>query len=247
MNPIHGLTALATRLAMLAAAAISIASLSAPAVAQAPPRIWNVTFGMPVTDLPAEFIMQACGSNGGPPTTPLESFAEFKRCPVEAATGLREVWFSYDDIAEYYMRARRASDELVDGARANTLFEQLVIYSVLVDADGKVQGYRIISDPRERIRARMDANLIAQPLMNVVFGAFGWDCVDLPPVEGERPFKGGLVKQNCQKVTNGRHVLVENRSLLKPGQQQQRIGEGFQANEFDVRVRIEVINAALKR
>ena len=241
------MTALARALLALVAFALSQAALGPAALAQAPPRIWNVALGSPVESLPAEFIMQACGSNGGPPTIPLDSFAEFAKCPAERATVLHEVWFSYDDIEEYFLRAHRVTDDVVDAARANRLFEQLVIYSVLIDPQGRVQGYRIISDPREKVSRRWEADAIAQPLKNVVFGGFGWACVDLPPLEGERPFRNEFKKETCKKESNGRRISIETRVLLKAGQMQTRTGEGLQLNEFDVQVRVEVINAAWTR
>jgi hypothetical protein len=232
---------------LLSALVVSGALASSSALAQSRVRIWNVQLGSPAADLPAEFIIQACGSNGGPPGLVLDGFTEFARCPVDPTTGLYEVWFSYDDIEEYFYKALRAGDELIDGARANVLFEQLVSYSVLIDKEGRVQGYRIISDPREITRRRLEADTIAPLLRNVVFGAFGWNCVDLPPAEGERPFRNQFVKENCEKESNGRRITVESRVLLKPGQQTQRLGEGLQPNEFDVRVRVEVISLSLAR
>lgn len=224
------------------------ALLALPAAAQTPAkRIYTIPFGTPVTELPADYAMQACGTNGGPPRTFLDSFAEFKNCPVEAATGLREIWYSEDDTAEYFMRALRVDEDRIEGFRANTLFEHQVIYSVLVDEQGLVQGYRIVTDPREDIRHRREANVVAPPLKNVVFGAFGWTCTDLPKEDGERPFKGEYTKEICRKETNGRKVSIETHVLLKPGQQETRIGEGLRVGEFDVQVRLEVINAALAR
>ena len=219
---------------------------SMPASA-APVRVWNIPLGTPVTELGDDFVMPACGTNGGPPTVFLDGFADFARCTVEAATGLREIWFSYDDITEYFYRALRSSDEIVDGSRANALFEQLVMFSLLVDGQGRVQGYRIISDPREDRAHRLNALAITQPIKAVVFGAFGWQCVNLPAAEGEMPFNGQFIKEDCKKLSNGRAVTIQSRTLLKPGQRTQRVGEGFQLNEFDVRAHIEVVNAALAR
>ncbi len=240
-----GLAHIAATIAGLAALASFLAVGAAEA--QTKTRIWNVALGTPVGELPADFVMQACGSNGGPPRTLLKGFAEFRRCPVEPETGLREVWFSYDDIEEYFLRAHRIMGELIDAARANVLFEQLVIYSLLIDDEGRVQGYRIISDPREEPRRRWEADAIAQPLRNVVFGAFGWTCEDLPALEGELPFRDQLTKETCRKESSGRSVTIDRRVLLKPGQRYFRPGEALQQNEFDVRVRVDVINAHLKR
>ena len=232
---------------VLVALVVSLAIPVPAALAQRVPRIWEVALGIPVDEIPADFVMQACGSNGGPPTTPLNGFKEFARCPVEPATGLHEVWFSYDDTEEYFLRAHRMMEEIIDAGRANTLFGQLVIYSVLIDAEGRIQGYRIISDPREKVVRRWEADVIAMPLQNVVFGAGGWTCTDLPPIEGEKPFRGQLKKENCQKLSDERRITMETRVLLKPGQMLTRQGEALQPNEFDVQVRVEVVKAGLLR
>src|SRR5258708_30375807 len=81
-------------------------------VAQAqdlPPKIWDIKLGIPISELPLkDFVDPACGTNGGPPARVLKGFEEFAVCPVEQTTGLREVWFRYDDEMEYVARARRS-------------------------------------------------------------------------------------------------------------------------------------------
>ena len=95
---------LRSSLAILSALMVSTATA---AVAQAiPPKIWDVPFGTPITGLTVDFADPACGTNGGPPSTPLKSFADFGQCKPEAS-GLREIWFRYDDTLEYLARALR--------------------------------------------------------------------------------------------------------------------------------------------
>src|SRR5262245_41292569 len=76
------------------------------AAAERPRRleIWDLQFGTPVDQLPDEFIEHACGTNGGPPALPLGGFQEFRRCRPEPS-GLREVYFRYDDELEYWAKA----------------------------------------------------------------------------------------------------------------------------------------------
>lgn len=233
-------------MAALALAATSLVCFGS-ALAQSKTRIWNVAIGTHVSALPPDFIMQACGSNGGPPKLPLNGFQEFARCAIEPETGLREIWFSYDDIEEYFLRAHRIMEDLVDAARPNVLFEQLVIYSLLIDDSGRVQGYRIISDPREKPARRWEADAIAQPLQNVIYGASGWQCTDLPRLDGELPFRGQFTKEICKKESGGQQITLEHRVLLKPGQMHGRPGETLQLNEFDVRVRVEVVSTRMLR
>src|SRR5689334_21208526 len=92
------------------AAAVIMAFATARVEAQTPaPKIWDIKLGTPVGALPADqFVDPACGTNGGPPARVLKSFAEFAQCAVETTTGLREVWFRYDDEMEYVGRARRS-------------------------------------------------------------------------------------------------------------------------------------------
>jgi hypothetical protein len=77
---------------------------------QSPPKIWDVKLGTAVGELPdEEFVDPACGSNGGPPGLRISIFEQFERCSPEAS-GLREIWFRYDDEEEYIARAARDPD-----------------------------------------------------------------------------------------------------------------------------------------
>src|SRR5689334_10244171 len=73
--------------ALLSAAltAAGLALAAGPVAAQQPaPKIWDVKLGTPVAGLPlAEFVDPACGTNGGPPSRVLKSFADFALCPAE--------------------------------------------------------------------------------------------------------------------------------------------------------------------
>ena len=91
-------------------AAVVLGFCLGAAVAQNAPtsKIWDIKLGTPVDALPLDnFVDPACGTNGGPPSRVLKGFNEFAQCTVERTTGLREVWFRYDDEMEYVARARR--------------------------------------------------------------------------------------------------------------------------------------------
>src|SRR5262249_10577503 len=125
------------RSALFSAAALLAISTSAVAKA---PKIWDVSFGTAVAALPLDqFVDTACGTNGGPPARVLKSFADFAQCARESTTGLREVWFRYDDEMEYVARARR-SDIMIRQYQANSLAGQPIITSLLIDDRGLVQG-----------------------------------------------------------------------------------------------------------
>ena len=63
-------------------------------------EVWDLQLGTPLDKLPDEFIDYACGTNGGPPSAPLSGWRDVTRCRPELS-GLREVYFRYDDELEY--------------------------------------------------------------------------------------------------------------------------------------------------
>jgi len=212
----------------------------AAATAQAPsPKIWDIKLGTPISALPLDqFVDPACGTNGGPPARVLPSFADFSQCTVERTTGLREVWFRYDDEMEYIARARR-SDIMIRQYRANSLAGQPIITSFLIDNDGRVQGYRIVNDPRVDSGTRIAAFGIADVLKGVA--GLGLNCTDLPLAEGERPIEDWYLKQTCEKTVDGLVTKIDARRFYKPGQfavdpNDNRLTE----NQFESSARLEV-------
>jgi hypothetical protein len=180
------------------------------------PKIWDIKLGTPVAALPTnDFVDPACGTNGGPPARVLRSFAEFAQCTVEAATGLREVWFRYDDELEYVARARR-SDIMIRQYSQNSLAGQPIITSLLVDGEGLVQGYRVVNDPRADAQTRIAAFGLADLFRGIAGN--GLVCTDLPLAEGERPIDDWYLKQVCEMKSEARIVRVEARRYYKPGQ-----------------------------
>ncbi|MBV9970402.1 MAG: hypothetical protein JO228_10485 [Xanthobacteraceae bacterium] len=213
------------------------------APAQSPPtQIWDVKPGTPVGELPDEaFVDPACGTNGGPPGLPLGAFESFARCRAEAS-GLREIWFRYDDELEYIARAARDPDAI---ARSNAMvvLGQPVILSLLVDANGLVQGTRIITDPHAAEELRMNAYTIAVAF-KARFGVEGWACEDLPAAAGETPIAGVFVKERCRKTAEGENVVVESRYYYKPGQGMADPVTGLATvNQFESSARMEAIAA----
>jgi hypothetical protein len=225
----------------LALAALLAARLgSGPAQAQEPAtKIWDIKLGTPVAALPLDqFVDPACGTNGGPPSRVLGSFADFALCPLDKSTALHEVWFRYDDELEYIARARR-SEIMIRLYEANALGGLPIITSLLIDDAGLVQGYRIVNDPRAPANLRIEAYGLAELFKGMV--APGLDCMDLPPAEGERPIEDLFVKQVCEVKTDGQVTRIEARHHYKRGQflvdpNDNRITE----NEFESAARLEV-------
>ena len=211
------------------------------------PQIWDVRIGGHVRELPlADFVDPACGTNGGPRGQLVESFENFVRCPRDTDTGLYEVWFSYDDELELIARAHH-DETMINRFRANMLFNVPAILSLLVDDQGLVQGYRIISDTRAPPMIRMYAHNVARTLMGLA-RLDESTCINSPPVEGERPFEGVLIKQLCRQMIDGRRVTIEARAFLKAGQ---NLIDPFtqqpHPNAFESFSSLEVVSAAALR
>ena len=184
-----------------------------------PPRsnVWDVKIGMTSGQVPEhDFIDISSGTNGGPPSLPIGSFKNFAKCPPEG-TGLHEVYFAYDDELEYWARA----NEYVTWIAIYTgtkVMDQPVILSALFDADGIIKGIRIISDARADPQQRRAA-IVMRRRFTGRFGEEGWICEDLPPQEGEKPFRRQFVKELCTKISkNQLRVRLESHYYQKSGQ-----------------------------
>jgi hypothetical protein len=210
------------------------------------PSIWDVPLGTPVGDLPEEdFVDPACGTNGGPPGLRLDGFEQFARCRPEAS-GLREIWFRYDDEQEYIARAARDPDAVARN-NAMAMLGQPVLLSFLVDRAGRVQGFRIFTDPHAEEDLRADAYTLAVAF-KARFGTAGWDCSDLPPAAGETPVMGLFVKQLCRKAADGQQITVESRRYYKSGQSLLDPNSGrTTVNQFESSARIELVRAEALR
>jgi hypothetical protein len=214
---------------------------SATARAEPPmPQVWDVKPGTPVGELPDDaFVDPACGTNGGPPGLPVGSFENFAKCRAESS-GLREIWFRYDDELEYIARAARDADAV---ARSNAMvvLGQPVILSLLVDRTGLAQGYRIITDPHADEELRMYAYTVAIAF-KARFGTDGWACDQLAPGEGETPIAGTFVKERCRKVADGQEIVVESRYYYKPGQALLDPNTGLPTvNQFESSARMQMV------
>ena len=205
------------------------------------PKIWDTPLGTRVADLPAHFVEPACGTNGGPAGLPIGSFDQFARCAIEAQTGLREIWFIYDDTLEYIARAA-GDPSVIERYRATTVITVPVILSFLVDAEGRIQGYRIFTDPREEPSTRISAYQASIPFMGQLAGA--WDCVNLPMGEGESPVDGLYVNERCEHEAGGVRGIAEARHYFKKGQNRnEQIGLRSTVNEFESWARVEMLSA----
>jgi hypothetical protein len=183
-----------------------------------PPRleVWDLRLGTRVEQLPDEFVDLACGTNGGPPSTPLNGWIDFRRCRAEPS-GLREVYFRYDDELEYWAKANNLADQMEQYSGTKT-YGFPVVVSGLIDAQGLLAGIRIVSDPRDSSQNRDEAYLLRN-FLTARFGRDNWQCQDLPLEDGETPVDGVFVKQRCRKQIDGSTAAtLATRYLRKPGQ-----------------------------
>src|ERR1700728_3610542 len=112
----------------------SVVAPETPGASERPARheIWDIALGAKVADLPDDFVDQACGTSGGPPSTPLAGFAEFNRCRPQP-DGLREVYFRYDDEIEYWAKANDLAAQMEQYIGTKT-YGFPIIASVLIGA-----------------------------------------------------------------------------------------------------------------
>lgn len=203
-----------------------LGALAQPAVAQeaqsssldhlAPPDVLSLALGQPATAQPGPFREHACGTNGGPPGQPLSGFEDYAVCPAEAETGLHEVTFRYDDELHYYALATNNQPiaERFQGTRFGSF---PVIVSALIDDEGILRGYRVVTDDRVPLRERRNAYTMAILAKSRVPG--DWTCVELPLAEGETPVGRNAVKEDCTGASaNGQTMRLKSRYFHRKGQ-----------------------------
>lgn len=207
----------------LVATALAAAVAGAPALAQglvvAPSyAIWDVQLGQPLNQIPEREVNNiSCGTAGGPPSVGLPTLDDFRTCPPEPS-GLREVYFSYDDETDYVAKAMEIEYRAVQGG--TSIYAHPVIVSVLVDDDGIVRGIRIVTDDRVTNRDRRSAVTLARNLQ-ARFGGWNLDCVDIPPKPGQNPVGRTFIHEVClaDNAEEGQRLRIEAFLLRKRGQE----------------------------
>lgn len=219
-------------------AALMLSAL--PALAVEPrAEIWDVPLGTPVSEIAARFGDYACGSNGGPPSRKLAGFADFATCRAEPS-GLHEVYFRYDDEAEFIARSleQRIAIKRFGGT---VVYGFPVVTSLLIDDAGVVQGRRIITDPRpasQTERPRFEFWTLGNLLRNQ-FGA-EWTCTDIEPAAGENPVGTYFVKSDCALDGSDGTFAVTQHYYQKRGQTFiDPVTTRFQPDAFESTTRFE--------
>lgn len=212
--------------------------------------VWDLPLGAHARELPlADYIDYACGTNGGPPSQPVNGWMDFAKCQAEADTGLHEIYFRYDDELEYRGRARNM-DLQIQRFQYTAVNDIPVIASALFDADGFYVGLRLVTDPRVDISLRE----MGMTLTGYLFARFGddeWSCTDLPKVAGESAFQGVFIKRQCTKQGEvdslGGHLIdlsVETHNLRRRGQTAINQWDNIPTEgEFESSTRLEAVLA----
>jgi hypothetical protein len=225
------------------------ALLLAPSMAsgQEPPGrpgdIRDLRLGLSAAAMPEGYFDFACGTDGGPPSTPIDGWADFMRCRPEAS-GLREVYITFDDEWAQIARANPDVDlNWVHQFSGTVIAGFPVIASVLFDEAGVVRGIRAVTDPRASIEKRSEAYLFSIPV-NRRFGADGWTCEELPREPGETEIGGLFIKRSCTKAIDGRELVVETHFYRRRGQTGFDFQGQFVAGEFESTTRLEIWDPA---
>ena len=209
-------------------AAIALAVLAGAASAAEDPLegdLRDLRVGMAVAELPAEgYVDLACGSNGGAPVGALDSWADYARCPPDAA-GLHEVTFAF---------APSPLAALGDRWEGTKVAGHPVIPSLLIDDGGVVQGIRIVTDPDARLYLRKKAFLLGIRVMGR-YGRDGWSCVEAEPGEGMAPVGGMFIDRRCEKIFHDRRLILETDLYRAAGQE---------GREFTDATRLEIFQVA---
>jgi hypothetical protein len=230
-----------TGLALLAVAALVLGAGLVPG--ENPPAradVWSLKPGTSAAALPRDaFVDYACGSNGGPPQQSLTGWSDYGKCPAEPS-GLREVYFRYDDELEYFAKAHRAQTMIAQYSGTKVL-DFPVIVSALFDAGGSLAGLRIVTDPQASPQERKKAYTLSN-FFKGRYGSEGWDCTEAPPAPGETPVGSLYINRRCVKFTKeDTRAVLETRFLRLPGQAEFSGSGKLTVGQFDSSTRLELL------
>lgn len=203
--------------------------------------VWDIRFGQPITQIPlAEIALIACGTNGGPPSTPLRAFTEFAKCPAEPS-GLHEVYFTNDDEQDYVARALEEEYRVMQGG--TSIYAHPVVFSVLIDDAGLAQGIRVITDERASDRDRRVAVTLSRNLKSR-YGRWVQSCDNLPPTDGQQAVGNIFVHEVCTAPSpeGDATMRLEATYFRKKGQTSINLEtQKVQKNYFQSATRLEVV------
>lgn len=205
--------------------------------------IWDIPPGISATEADANFrfVDHACGDAGGAPSRRLVGFSDFIACRPEAS-GLREVYFRYDDEAELMARALEQSEDILAHA-GTTEFDYPIVASLLIGEDGIVRGKRLVTDPRPEsatTRARFEFWTLGN-LFRARWPTDAWSCEEAP-LGDDRPVGRYAVNSVCALDSGGVHHIVRQLYLQRSEQRFIRPGIGRYSGEaYDSSTWIELV------
>lgn len=208
------------------------------------PSVWNLKLHDQASALRTEeFINFGCGTNGGPPALPLARWSDYAKCPRNPDTGLREVYFQYDDEPEFWAKAH-GLDTQISLYQYTSAYAVPVIASALFDDEGFLRGIRLVTDPRVPAELRENASSLAGYLY-ARYGDDGWSCEELPRAEGETEYRGVYLKRQCHKTADGLNLVLEVRQYRKTGQTTvDPITRLTTTGQFEISTRFEFIDTS---
>ena len=202
--------------------------------------IWDIKFGEPISQFPpAEVAEIACGTNGGPPSTPLKDFSEFAKCQPEKS-GLHEIYFTNDDEQDYIAKAMELEYRVMQGG--TSIYAHPVMFSVLVDDQGIARGIRVITDERASERDRRVAVTLARNLKSR-YGRWEQSCENLEPTAGQEPVGKIFVHEICTATSpdGDADMRLEATYFRKKGQTSINLEtQQINTNYFQSATRLEV-------
>jgi len=207
---------------------------------------WSLKIGSPVSAQPTDFQEFACGTDGGPPSTPIKGFAAFATCPKDAS-GLHEVQFRYDDEIEFWALAMQI-EPVADRFAGTNIGEFPVIISALFDDDGILRAARAVTDDRTTLRNRRSAYTLALYIKGR-FGSDRWTCEDLPLADGQTPVGTRFVKQDCTaRSDDGLALELKARLLHRRGQTaiDPHTNQVRKGGQYESTARFEMFDPAVK-
>lgn len=224
---------------------------AAPAAADSPTKtaieptfaIFDVKLGAPVSSLPDRDVNDiSCGTNGGPPSLLINHFADFAKCTPEKS-GLREVYFTYDDELAYIALATQS--EYRAYAAKTAVYAHPAVVSVLISEDGIVRGLRVATDDKASIPDRRLAVWLGRNFEGQ-YKSYNLTCKDIPPTNGEEPVGGIFVHKVCDGHNDAlnQNVEFESQLLRKKGETTfDPVTRKPMPNMFDSRTWLEVVQA----
>ncbi len=189
-------------------AALAVWLLVPPACAESPNDLREFRLGMTVDDLPRTgYTGLSCAAAPG---KELSAWQDYRQCPDDSS-GRHEVRFRYDDAADPMTRVN-------DSREGTRVGGHPALISLLIGDDGRVDGLRILTDPKAPLYMHKKAFLLGLQA-KARYGEEGWSCTEGQPTADEAPIGGVFLKEHCEKTTRTRHVIVDRDLFRDPGQQ----------------------------